>query len=35
MQIVSSGDNMHEMSKSVYWKKGRKNVISLLSAELG
>ena len=21
MQIVSSGDNLHEMSKSVFWEK--------------
>ena len=34
MQIVSNGDNLHEMSNPVFWKKIRKNIISLLSAEL-
>ena len=35
MQKVSSGDELHEMSNCVYWKKGRiKFVINLLSVEL-
>ena len=34
MQIVSIGDNLHEMSVSVFWGKNKKNVISLSSAEL-
>ena len=36
MQIVSFGDNLHEMSKSIIWKKEEKknkNMINLLSAE--
>ena len=33
MQIVS-GDNLHEMSDPVFWKKIRKNIINLSSAEL-
>ena len=32
MQIVSTGDNLHEMSKLVYLEKN-KNMINLLSAE--
>ena len=27
MQIVSKGDNMHEMLKPVFWNKNVKNVI--------
>ena len=35
MQIVSSGDNLHEMSEPIFWeKKIRKNIINLSSAEL-
>ena len=35
MQIVSLGDTFHEMSMPSFWKKKiRKNIISLLSAEL-
>ena len=30
MQIVSNGDNLHEMSNPVFWGK---NIINLLSAE--
>ena len=34
MQIVSWGDNLHEMSNPVFWlKKIRKNIINLSSAE--
>ena len=35
MQIVSNGENLHEMSKPVFWEKKKiKNVIILLlSAE--
>ena len=25
MQTASSGDNLHEMSKPVFWKKNKKN----------
>ena len=32
MQIVSNGDNLHEMSNPVFWEKNTKN-INLLSAE--
>ena len=35
MQIVSNGDNLHEMSNPVFYKKkSKKNVINLLSAEI-
>ena len=34
MQIVSSGDNLHEISDPVFREKLRKNIISLSSAEL-
>ena len=33
MQIVSSGDNLHEISKPIFWKKSE-NIIDLSSAEL-
>ena len=33
MQIVSSGDDLHEMSNCVHWKK-EETVVNLLSAEL-
>ena len=34
MQIVSSGDNLHEMSNPVFWKKNNmKTIINLWSAE--
>ena len=32
MQIVSLGDNLHEMSKPAFWEK-KKNIISLSFAE--
>ena len=32
MQIVSSGDNLHEMSEPIFWEN--KNLIILLSAVL-
>ena len=32
MQIVSSGDNLHEMSDPVFWEN-KKNIINLPSAE--
>ena len=33
-QIVSlGGDNLHEMSRPVFWKKNKKNIISLSFAE--
>ena len=34
MQIVSNGDNLHEMLNPVFWEN-MKNVSTLLSAELG
>ena len=34
MQVVFSGDNLHNMSKPVLWGKKEKNVINLSSAEL-
>ena len=34
MQIVSNGDNLHEMSNPVCWEKNKKSIIDLLSAEL-
>ena len=33
MQIVSIGDNLHEMSNPVFWKN-KKKFINMLSAEL-
>ena len=33
MQIVSLGDNLHEISKPIFWEKLRKNIINLYSAE--
>ena len=34
MQIVSSGDNLHEMSKPIFWKiKNVKGIFNLSSAE--
>ena len=33
MQFVSLGDNLHEMSKTVYWGKKKENIINLSSAE--
>ena len=33
MQIVSLRDNLHEMSKPIFWEN-KKNIMSLLSAEL-
>ena len=32
VQIVSRGDNLHEISKPIFWKN-KKNIISLSSAE--
>ena len=34
MQIVSNGDNLHEMSIPVFLEKKKKNIINLSSAEL-
>ena len=33
MQIVSIGDNLHEISNPVFWEN-KKNIINLSSAEL-
>ena len=35
MQIVSTGDNLHEMSNAVFWGKNKKNITNLSFAELG
>ena len=32
MQIVSQGDNLHEMSKPIFWEK-EENIISVLSVQ--
>ena len=34
MQIVSNGDNLHEMPNPVFWEKIKKNITSLSPAEL-
>ena len=34
MQIVSIGDNLHEMSYPFFLEKNRKNIINLSSAEI-
>ena len=34
MQIVSIGDNLHEMSNPVFWEKIKKYIVNLSSAEL-
>ena len=34
MQIVSKGDNLHEMSKPAFLKKNKKNITKLSSTEL-
>ena len=33
MQIVSSGDNLHELSKPIFWEKSE-NYFKMSSAEL-
>ena len=33
MQIVSLGDNLHEMTKPIFWKN-KKNIVSVSSAGL-
>ena len=33
MQIVSTADNLHEMSNPVFWKNIKENNISMSSAE--
>ena len=33
MQIVSTGDNLQEMSKPIFWKKKKKDINKLLSAK--
>ena len=33
MQIVSSGDNLYEMSDPILWEKNKKNIVSLSFAE--
>ena len=32
MQIVSTGDNLHEISNPVFWEKKRENFFGMLSA---
>ena len=34
MQIVSSGDNLHEMSKPIFGKNRKKNIINFSSAKI-
>ena len=34
MQIVSNGDDLHEMSNPVFWEN-KKSITNLLSDELG
>ena len=33
MQIVSLGDNLHEMSYPVFWEKNKKKYFKMSSAE--
>ena len=33
MQIVSYGDNLHEMSKPVFWVKNKKKFLSMSSTD--
>ena len=30
MQIVSNGDNLHEMSSPVFWEKNKKNITNFV-----
>ena len=32
--VVSNGDKLHEMLNPIFWKKNKKNIIYLSSAEL-
>ena len=32
MQMVSLGDHLHELPKSIFWKKNKKNITNLSSA---
>ena len=34
MQIVSIGDNLHDISKPVFWEKKIRNIINVSSAKL-
>ena len=34
MQIVSLGDNLHEVSEPIFWKKIKKIIINLSSVEV-
>ena len=34
MQIVSNGDNLHEMSNPVFWGKNKKEYFKLSSAQI-
>ena len=34
MQIVSIGDNLHEMSNPIFWEKKKKIITNLSSPEL-
>ena len=33
MQIVSIGDNLHELPKPIFWEKIRKNIVNLSAAK--
>ena len=35
MKATAEGDNLHEMSKPIFWEKLEKNIVSLSSTELG
>ena len=34
MQMVSNGDNLHDLSIPIIWTKNKKNIVNLLSASL-
>ena len=34
MQIVISGDNLHGMSKAIFWEKIKRKYFKMLSAEI-
>ena len=34
MQIVSIGDNLHDIPVPIFWDKSEKNITNFLSAEL-
>ena len=34
MQIILQGDNLHEMLKSIFWKKKKEKYFNMSSAEI-